>query len=145
MILPGIEIRGFRFENGPSTTRKTSTFWERAFYHSANFHISIENMWFQYVLVHRQYIKRSEKNAHRLQKKISSFSKSVTKLLLHISVACKICQTVKHLNYYAGMFFLTAMSVDRYIAVAYSTKARQVILVIEISITRLSWICDYSL
>nr|XP_002120222.3 somatostatin receptor type 2-like [Ciona intestinalis] len=32
---------------------------------------------------------------------------------------CKIVETVKYLNYFASVFFLTAMSIDRYIAVAY--------------------------
>ncbi|XP_039269644.2 somatostatin receptor type 2-like [Styela clava] len=42
------------------------------------------------------------------------------------SGVCKLCQTIKFMNYYAGIFFLMAMSVDRYIAVAYSTRLTQV-------------------
>nr|CAB3227106.1 C3a anaphylatoxin chemotactic receptor-like [Phallusia mammillata] len=38
---------------------------------------------------------------------------------------CTLCHTAKFINYYAGIFFLTAMSVDRYVAVAYSTKSHQ--------------------
>ena len=45
---------------------------------------------------------------------------------------CAICQTVKYINYYAGIFFLTAMSIDRYVAVVYSTKSRQVLVLLLI-------------
>nr|XP_026690597.1 C3a anaphylatoxin chemotactic receptor-like isoform X2 [Ciona intestinalis] len=38
---------------------------------------------------------------------------------------CTLCHSIKFLSYYAGIFFLTAMSVDRYVAVAYSTKSHQ--------------------
>ena len=39
---------------------------------------------------------------------------------------CKAARTFQTLNYTASVFFLTAMSIDRYIAVAYTTRARQV-------------------
>uniref|UniRef100_H2YFE7 G-protein coupled receptors family 1 profile domain-containing protein n=1 Tax=Ciona savignyi TaxID=51511 RepID=H2YFE7_CIOSA len=41
------------------------------------------------------------------------------------AVTCTLCHSIKFLSYYAGIFFLTAMSVDRYVAVAYSTKSHQ--------------------
>ena len=35
-------------------------------------------------------------------------------------------RTLQTLNYNASVFFLTAMSIDRYIAVAYNTRSQQV-------------------
>jgi len=37
---------------------------------------------------------------------------------------CRISRTLQTLNYTASVFFLTAMSVDRYIAVAYNTRSQ---------------------
>lgn len=49
-----------------------------------------------------------------------------THTLMFLTGTCAFCHTLKFINYYAGIFFLTAMSVDRYVAVAYSTKSHQV-------------------
>jgi len=61
----------------------------------------------------------------RLKEVFSSLS-LYPKTLFFFSGLCVLCFTTKFVTYYAGMLFLTAMSVDRYIAVVYGTKSNEV-------------------
>ena len=51
---------------------------------------------------------------------------------------CRAARTFQTLNYTASVFFLTAMSIDRYIAVAYTTRAQQVRYICFIKLFSLS-------